>query len=225
MPKKAGIAIVTLGAVLILSALLLFLYNRHQDTLAGREAESLLSDVESLIENRATEPPAEIETEINPTGQTEEPTIAPELPVVMVNGYEYVGYLEIPLLERKLPVMAEWDYDKLEISPCRQLGSSRTDDLVIAAHNYSTHFGRLKELSEGDTVVFTDMDGIVNTYSVEKIEDLDPYDVDTVLNSDYDLVLYTCTVGAKARVTVFCDRITEETDISGTQDGETGKDA
>lgn len=98
----------------------------------------------------------------------------PEMPVVMLDGYEYVGYVEIPTLGLKLPVMSEWDYTRLKVAPCRQFGSSRTDDLVIAAHNYESHFGHLKDLSVGDTVTFTDMDGIVNTYCVEKIETLNP---------------------------------------------------
>ena len=134
------------------------------------------------------------------------PPLDPEMPVVTLGGYEYVGYVEIPTLGLKLPVMAEWDYTRLQIAPCRQFGSSRTDNLVIAAHNYDTHFGKLKELSKGDTVIFTDMEGIVSTYCIEKLETLSPDAVDTVLNSGYDLVLYTCTKGGKTRVTVFCDR-------------------
>lgn len=192
MSKKTSIIIMAVGAVLILSALLLFAYNRYEDYLAGQEAESLLSEVESAIESAETEP-----------------SLAPELPVKKLDGYDYVGYIEISTLEIKLPVMADWDYNRLQISPCRQLGSSRTDDLVIAAHNYSKHFGRLKTLNKGDFVIFTDMEGIVNNYSVEKIDTVNPYDVDTVLNSDYDLVLYTCTPGGRTRVTVFCNRAEE----------------
>lgn len=71
---------------------------------------------------------------------------------------------------------------------------------------YDTHFGKLRELSEGETVLFTDMEGIVSTYCVEKLETLSPDAVDTVLNSGYDLVLYTCTKGGRTRVIVFCDR-------------------
>ena len=117
-----------------------------------------------------------------------------------------MGYVEIPTLWVKLPVMADWNYNRLEIAPCRQFGSSRTDDLVIVAHNYRSHFGGLKDLKEGDSVIFTDMEGIINTYSVAKIETLKPTDVDTVQNSDYDLVLYTCTYGGQTRVAVFCNR-------------------
>lgn len=208
MPKKAGIAIVTLGAVLIVSALLLFLYNQHEADVAGQEAENLMSDMESWMHTQQTE---SITQSTKPAAtEVPEPTLAPEMPVVNINGYAYVGYVEIPVLELKLPVLSDWDYNRLQIAPCRQHGSSRTDDLVIAAHNYRTHFGRLKELSEGDTVIFTDMDGIVNTYTIAKIDTIDPYDVDCVLNSEFDLVLYTCTVGGKTRVTVFCNRLEEE---------------
>lgn len=188
MPKKVGIAIVAVGAVLILSALLLLLYNRYEDARAGREAADLLAKMRAAME----------------AGRSD---LEPELPVVEVDGYGYVGYVEIPALELELPVMAEWDYDRLKIAPCRQFGSSRTDDLVIAAHNYQTHFGRLKELEAGETVRFTDMEGIVNTYAVAKNETLNPTEVDEVQNSGYDLVLYTCTLGGRTRVTVFCNRV------------------
>ena len=208
MPKKTGIAMLAVGAVLILAALLLLLYNRYEDTKAGQEAESLLANVEAVIDAQATREPTPAETEIHGTTPTPSATpLDPEMPVVELDGYEYVGYVEIPALELKLPVMSEWDYNRLKIAPCRQFGSSRTDDLVIAAHNYQNHFGRLKDLQEGNTVIFTDMEGIINTYSVEKIETLNPGDVDAVQNSGYDLVLYTCTKGGRTRVTVFCNRV------------------
>ena len=107
---------------------------------------------------------------------------------------------------------SEWDYNRLKIAPCRHFGSSRTDDLVIAAHNYKTHFGSLSKLRSGAEVIFTDMDGIENRYVlVRDPETLAPDAVDAVQNSGYDLVLYTCTPGGATRVVAFCDRVTEET--------------
>ncbi len=93
-----------------------------------------------------------------------------------------------------------------EDAPCRQFGSSRTDDLVIAAHNYESHFGKIGTLALGDEVRFTDMDGIENHYTVSAIEVHDPTDVEAVEHSGHDLVLYTCTYGGKTRIVVFCDR-------------------
>lgn len=46
-------------------------------------------------------------------------SLDPEMPVVMLDGYEYVGYVEIPALELKLPVMSDWDYNRLTLAPCR----------------------------------------------------------------------------------------------------------
>lgn len=197
VPKKSGIAFVLVGTVLILSALSLFLYNRYEDAQAGQEAESLLADVQTLIETAPSTLPEET---------VPQETLAPELPVTEIDGYGYVGYFSIPKLELELPVMSEWDYARLKIAPCRQFGSSRTDDLVIAAHNYKKHFGHLKDLEAGDEVGFTDMEGIENLYEVIRVETLKPTEVDAVQNSDHDLVLYTCTYGGKTRVTVFCDR-------------------
>lgn len=213
MPKKAGIAIAAAGAVLILSALLLFFRNRQEDVQAGQEAESLLARVEAAIaDETGTDPTVWLAPAITAQNSPSDPSapdavpLDPEMPVVMLDGYDYVGYMQIPALGLKLPVMADWDYTRLKLAPCRQFGSSRTDDLVIAAHNYESHFGRLKDLEIGDYVIFTDMQGVVNLYAVEKLGTLDPTEVDAVQNSGYDLVLYTCTAGAKARVTVFCNR-------------------
>ena len=201
MPKK-GIAIVALGAVLILSALILFLHNRQEDAQAGEEAEILLQRVEAAIREKPT-----VET-FGPDEPTEDvmETMPADMPITWFDGYGYIGYLEIPSLWLKLPVMAEWDYSRLQIAPCRQSGATFTDDLVIAAHNYNNHFGRLKNLNPGDTVTFTDMDGVVSTYAVTEITTIAPDNVEAVIESGHDLVLYTCTPGGQTRVTVFCDR-------------------
>ena len=203
MPKKAGIVIMIAGAVLIIAALSLFLYNRQEDAQAGQAAESLLREMQSMMDEKH-----DTEGTTDPSEEPEETTkpIDPEMTVVEIDGYGYIGYLSIPVLELELPVMSEWDYTRLKIAPCRQFGSTKTDDLVIAGHNYAKHFGPLSGLQAGDTVLFTDMDGDTHTYEVLLIDTLNPTAVDEVQNSGYDLVLYTCTYGGKTRVTVFCDR-------------------
>lgn len=189
MPKKAGIILISLGAVLLLAALLLFLHNRNEDAQAGQEAESLLEEARAAIaESTAPEQPREP---------------AAEEPV-----YEYAGVLSIPAISRELPVIQSWSYPALRAAPCRQFGSAAGDDLVIAAHNYKSHFGYLDRLQRGDTVTFTDMDGTVYQYIVAELRQLEPEkveDVDAVFNDGYPLVLYTCTPGGKARVAAFCD--------------------
>lgn len=167
-----------LGAVLILSALSLLAYNQYADAKAGKEADDMLAGVEAAI--------------------------GEDLSIAEIDGYEYIGYLTIPSLELKLPVMANWDYYRLNLAPCRQFGTAEAGDLVIAAHNFKSHFGRLKELEAGNEVYFTDMSGREYSYFVADIRTLQPTQVEEVQNSDYDLVLYTCTIGGASRVTVFC---------------------
>ena len=214
MPKKAGILFIIVGAVLILSALLLFLYNTYDGMRAGQDAELALGDVQAAIAanqaSRTTEPTADV-AETTPTEETEpEETLDPEMPVTYINGNGYIGYLLIPDLELGLPVMDTWSESKLNVAPCRQFGSTRTDDLVIAAHNFATHFGKLSTLKDGADVYFTDMDGIEIHYSLTKMETLSPYSIEEVQYSGHDLVLYTCTPGGASRVVAFCDRVEEK---------------
>ena len=187
MPKKSGVILISLGAVLILAALLLFLYNRSEDRRAGQEAESLLEDVRStMAANADPEPQEEPAEEIT---------------------YDYAGVIAIPDLSLELPVIDQWSYARLKVAPCRQSGAAADGDLVIAAHNYKSHFGYLDRLEPGASVIFTDMEGTVYRYAVEEIRQLEPEDaedVSSVFSSEYPLVLYTCTPGGKARVAVFC---------------------
>ena len=187
-----GLVCIVLGVVLLLAAGGLYAYNRYEDAHAGAEAQTVVADLQQKVET--------------PEPETESGPLDPELPVVEIDGNEYVGEISIPAIGIDLPVMSEWSYPKLKISPCRQFGSSRTDDLVIAAHNYESHFGKIGTLAPGDEIRFTDMDGIENHYTVSAIEVHDPTDVEAVEHSGHDLVLYTCTYGGKTRVTVFCDR-------------------
>ena len=203
MRKSPGILCIVIGGVLLLAALGLYGYNRYEDAQAGAEAQVVVQDLEQKLEQTVSK------AESTETPSDSEEMLSPELPVVMLDGYDYIGVISIPAIDIKLPVMSNWSYPKLKISPCREFGSSRTDDLVIAAHNYESHFGKLGSVSVGDNVIFTDMDGVENHYIVQKTDILQPTDVDAVEHSGYDLVLYTCTYGGKTRITVFCDRITE----------------
>ena len=56
----------------------------------------------------------------------------------------------------------------------------------------------------GDTVIFTDMDGVVHSYKADSVELLMPTDVDKVKDSGSDLILYTCTYSRTKRIVVRC---------------------
>jgi sortase A len=214
MNKKTGIACMIAGVLLLASAVLLLFYNRQVAAQAGEAAQTALTEIRREIGVRQTAQQAELAAQSGAssaaassagTAQSEQRT---GMTVAKIGGYDYVGYLAIPALGLQLPVMADCDLTRMGIAPCRQFGSTWTDDLVIAGHNYRQHFGEIQTLGAGDAVQFTDMDGNEISYLVREIRLVKPGDVDKAKNSGYDLVLYTCTYGARYRVLVCCDRET-----------------
>ena len=237
-PKKIGIVLLTAGAVLVIAALLLFSHNRAEDRRAGESAEETLRLVEAAMAERETngetgttpapgaaEPDAAATaanapgasaspgaaaagTETGPGGLPAPPAL--DMPTVHSGAYDYIGYLDFPGYGLTMPVAATWSFPALEISPCRHTGSVYNDNLVVAGHNYNTHFGVLFELQLGDIVTFTDVDGNAFTYTVRELTSVSPDDSDAVMNRGYALTLYTCNWDTTKRVTVFCERTNGE---------------
>ena len=203
MRNKVGNTFIMTGIVLVLAALSLFAWNRMESRRADNAVQAILPAVVDAIGDSIQEPPTE------PHQMTETEPEGTEMTVVEIDGYGYVGYLSIPALQLELPVMSEWDYDRLKTAPCRYSGSTKTDDFVIAAHNYTRHFGTLRTLEPGDEVFFTDMDGVVSTYEVAEVNTLSPTAVEEMTGSGYALTLFTCTYGGQSRVTVRCTRTAE----------------
>ena len=195
-----------LGTALIFGALFLFFFNQHASKEAEEASEDLLPQMMEIIQMQESAPtePATYEQPLGTPVEHLDPE-AFQMTEKMIKGYSYIGYLSIPKLELELPVMAHWNYNRLQIAPCRYTGSVRGEDLVIMAHNYASHFGRLSELAEGDSVVFTDMDGIATVYQVVAQDVLSATAVEEMTAGVFDLTLFTCTYGGKSRMTVYCD--------------------
>ena len=196
MNKRFGLLLMLFGALLMTASMVLYLHNVREDREAGERAQQ-------VVEQMKPSPTPIPMVEVSPTPKPPKTT----MPVVEIDGNGYIGYVAIPTLEIELPVMSDWSYEKLRVAPCRHAGATFSEDLVIAAHNYDQHFGGLKELQIGDSVTFTDMDGDVFSYQVAVVETVAPTAVEQVLESEYALVLYTCTYGGKTRVAVFCEMI------------------
>lgn len=130
-----------------------------------------------------------------------------EMPTVEVDGYRYIGVLDVQSLELSLPVMEEWDYDRLRISPCRFAGNVYQDDLVICAHNYPQHFTKLKYVPLGTEIKFTDAEGTEFLYAVSSVETVGPNDVEGMIHGDWDLTLFTCNTNGQTRCAIRCDRV------------------
>ena len=202
MRAKLGALCLFLGVALLCGALSLYLHNQREAAQAQEHAQEVLPQV---LEQIPTELDEALLAELLTPVEFLDPS-AFEMTEVVINGYGYIGYLSIPSLELNLPIMGAWDDIRLQIAPCRYHGSVNGEDLVLMAHNYATHFGHLSELREGDSVVFTDMDGITTHYQVVARDILPPDAVEEMTSGEFDLTLFTCTYGGESRVTVYCDK-------------------
>lgn len=124
---------------------------------------------------------------------------------VEINGEKYIGIITVPAIGVELPVMAEWSYPNLKHAPCRYKGSVQSDNLIICAHNYNSHFGGIRNLNTGDLISFTDCVGSVYSYEVVQIDEINGKDVEAMMKNagdEWDLTIFTCTLGGQSRVTV-----------------------
>ena len=192
--RGRGTVWINAGLLLIAAALFLSAYNERESHEARDSARQVIAQLCDELPTEAGEP-------------TTLPDVRREMPVKTINGRDYIGVLSIPSLELELPVISQWDYPALKVAPCRYSGSLYQDNLIICAHNYASHFGKLKELQPGDIVLFTDMDEHVVTFQMVERETLNPMDAEGMEAGDWDLTLFTCTIGGQTRVTIRLERV------------------
>lgn len=207
--RRAGKVFMTVGIVLLLASLGLTVYNLWDENRAQKVTATALKIIEETrSENLGNKNGTSENGQNNNPGEKPAYQIAPQMavPEKEIDGHYYIGTIDIPSLGLSLPVQSEWSLPNLRTSPCRYKGSPYLDDMIIAAHNYSCHFGNIRDLVEGDEVIFTDMDGNVFVYNVAYTETIDGYDIPRMSEGEWDLTLFTCTLSSVSRVTVRCVR-------------------
>lgn len=208
MRKWIGIICIILGAACLMAAIGFVVYNRWEAENAAYISQSLLQDVQLVIDENKTNDPLQSENgnadSVKNDDLPEDAKTPTEMATIKVDGYDCIGILSVPVLELELPVLTEWSYAKLKQAPCHYYGSYYEANFVIAAHNYTAHFGRLSELRSGDIVIFTDVQGVEYYYEVVLLETLPPTATEAMIASGFALSLYTCTPGGGNRVTVRC---------------------
>ncbi|MBQ6040159.1 MAG: sortase [Oscillospiraceae bacterium] len=210
--------VVLLGLLMILSAGVLCVNNIQESKDAAQYAGAVLSTLKERIPEAPADSAPDSAADTAPDLFAEygaAPESSEASAEILLDDAAYCGYLELPALEIELPVQSSWSYPALKKTPCRYSGSAETNDLIIAAHNYASHFGRIGELTAGDPIIFTDAAGKKHEYAVSFMEVIAGQDVAQMFSGsaeDWDLTLYTCTLSGQSRVTVRADRITEETD-------------
>lgn len=178
------------GSVLCIGcAISLFLYNNAQDKKAyEHNAKTLKSFEQSMLNVNKEDVPLDIS----------------EMQTLNIDGTDYIGTIDIPKINIKLPVQNECTDETLKDGPCRYFGTCEEDNMIIAGHNMKSVFNGIRYLETGDAVRFTDVSNIAHNYLVYEIEQVDGYDCDRMSSGDWALTLFTCTYGGRERIAVHC---------------------
>ena len=199
MKSKTGWIILLAGLLCMMAALAVFLFNQNE----SHQAKTASAKIVAALSEQIAEEGEENHEETFPTDITDR-----TMPEMTVDGERYAGILRIPELELELPVLAFFDYDSLQVTPCLYSGTIYRRNMVIGAHNFDAHFGRISALGIGSEVDFTDVEN--NTYRcrVVNLETLKPDQNDVLTEKahegDWDITLFTCNYSGTERVTVRC---------------------
>ena len=207
MKRRFWSAVTVAGVILLAAAVALAVRNFQTDLEAAQSRDTVLLQLADAMpeveETPATDEPPVTEAP-EPEKEEEEKEVLPSVPI---DGRNYMGAIRFPTLNLELPVLAEYTLPALRIAPAVYSGTPEGNDLVICGHNYRSHFGPLNRLSLGDEILMRTVDGKVYRYTVAATEIVSPLAVADVTNGQWDLTLFTCTLGGQTRFVVRCDRM------------------
>lgn len=195
--NRKGTLSIFIGLLLMAAAFILTIYNIWDAGRAKKASDEIVEKLEAILPD-------------GKPGILEYGDADWELPTEVIDGYCYIGILQIPGLDLCLPVMEVWDYERLKISPCRYNGSCFTDDMVICAHNYAKHFGSIRWMDIGDDIYFITVEGQAYHYQVSNLETVRPTAIEEMIDSsasDWNLTLFTCNADGQTRCAVRCVRV------------------
>lgn len=204
--KKLGTLFISTGLLLMAAALFFTMGNLREDRQAGQASAQVIEKFEQVIFHNEPQNAVEISTFTEEI--VSQNPVTSEMAVTEIDGNSYIGVLEIPDREIQLPIMSNWSYPQLEISPCRFSGSLYTNDLVICGHNYTSHFGWIWNAGPNEKLDFITVNKEIAHYIVDYVETIGPDDVDYLCEkTDWDLSIFTCTYGNANRRVLRCSRV------------------
>ncbi len=125
-------------------------------------------------------------------------------------GYNMMGYIEIPKIKIKYPVLekASKQAIKVAVGILDGPGLNQVGNTLIIGHNYRNglFFSNLKKLSNGDTIYITDSTGTKLKYNIYSVYETTPEDA-TFMARDTgngkEITLSTCTDNGAARTIIW----------------------
>lgn len=210
MHKRIPQLLMVTGSLLLLLSSGIKVYSLVEDYLAGHRAKLVLEQAREVLSSvpRFTDPdPAALVDEVKSDSVPAESNVPiPTDPVLRQPDYDTVGVLTITQLGLELPILSECTGSLLKVSVCKYQGAAqdKPERLIVAGHNYKSHFGNLAKLTLGSKVRFTNHDGIEYSYTVAEITEIFGNDHQTLGRGEWDITLFTCNSDGSRRILVRC---------------------
>lgn len=122
-----------------------------------------------------------------------------------IDGTDFVGLLEMPNYDSALPVCDDWG--KSAKYPCRFRGSVYDRTIQIGGTTQKGQYDFYRDISVGDGVFFTDMEGNRFSYKVSDICYEKKADQSAWQRKDASLTIFMKNIFAFEYIIVYCDSV------------------
>jgi len=145
-------------------------------------------------------------TEVLPERTLGTPELYPDpgMPILEIDGVDYVALLEIPSFGVALPIADKWDGKKLFDSPARFYGSAYDHTLVIGGTDDPQQLGFCDKIEHGAIVTVTDMTGAQFVYRVSGINRAKHANAQWLTDADCDLTVFCHDMYTTEYIAVRC---------------------
>lgn len=125
------------------------------------------------------------------------------MPVLSVDGIDFVGLVELPRYGSVLPVCAQWG--KTIQYPCRFGGSIYDGTMQLGATTQKGQYDFYREISVGDILHYTDAEGNRYTYTVTSLHSEKHADQAALQQKEAALTLFIKNIYSFEYLIAFCD--------------------
>lgn len=211
-----GNALVYCGLfILCISALMMFV--EHESIRATEiSSNAVLESIESQINTNSNMSESDIGKDVTDSDDLEsEPAQDSDLnpnvdnvpqksiSIVDLGKEDYWGIVSIDSIGIQVPVLNICTEQTLKIAPGVHI-EYEDGSVVIAGHNYKYHFGKFSNVSLGDRVSATKIDGSLYNLKVAEKHFVSADDTSILEQDNWDLVMYTCDVTNQNRIVLCC---------------------